>query len=108
MRAVNCPKGSSGFLVLMSSFSDARCYHGGRLGKGYRASPLHYFCNFLCIYNYFKIKKVFKNAIVWEPGKCSPFFSLAGCFSPLLSFLPGDFCEGPVVSLRAVLASVRG
>lgn len=44
-------------LVLLVYHSDTRCYHGEDWVKGTWVFSVHFFCNLLCTYSYFKKKK---------------------------------------------------
>ena len=48
-------------LVLLVYHSDTRCYHGENWVKGTWDFSVHFFCNLLCAYSYFKKKKKLKN-----------------------------------------------
>jgi len=54
MRSVGCTKVESWVLIVSCSY--IRYCHWGKLSEGFLRTSVYYFCNFLQIYNYFKIE----------------------------------------------------
>ena len=68
------PPGKPHYPVLILYYSDARCYHWGKMGKRYTGSLCSKSYSRIWIYNYLKIKSLNtkKKSTSSETSKCNP------------------------------------